>query len=328
MKLFYKNKNVLVTGGTGLIGTQLVNKLVKLKSRVIVASLDKNIELPKGVEFIRSDLRFFENCLKLTKKIDYVFHLAGIKGSPEMAKKKPYQFMTPMLMFNANMLEASRINKVKRFLYTSSIGVYNPKKIMKEDDLWKTFPSRNDWYAGWTKRIGELNVQACQLFTKKMITIIVRPANVFGPYDNFDTKSAMVIPSLINKFINSKTGAVEVWGDGSNIRDFIFSSEVARAMLLIMFKKPKLPINIGSGKGVSIKKIVEIINEYFGNNHKLSWNKKYSGGDKKRVLDITRLKKLGFKHEINLEKAIYQTINWFKNNRHKKFEKYVAFSKL
>ena len=328
MKLFYKNKNVLVTGGTGLIGTQLVNKLVKLKSRVIVTSLDKNMELPKGVEFIRSDLRFFENCLKLTKKIDYVFHLAGIKGSPEMAKKKPYQFMTPMLMFNANMLEASRINKVKRFLYTSSIGVYNPKKIMKEDDMWKTFPSRNDWYAGWTKRIGELNVQACQLFTKKMITIIVRPANVFGPYDNFDTKSAMVIPSLINKFINSKTGAVEVWGDGSNIRDFIFSSEVARAMLLIMFKKPKLPINIGSGKGVSIKKIVEIINEYFGNNHKLSWNKKYSGGDKKRVLDITRLKKLGFKHEINLEKAIYQTINWFKNNRHKKFEKYVAFSKL
>ena len=328
MKLFYKNKNVLVTGGTGLIGTQLVNKLVKLKSRVIVASLDKNIELPKGVKFIRSDLRFFENCLKLTKKIDYVFHLAGIKGSPEMAKKKPYQFMTPMLMFNANMLEASRINKVKRFLYTSSIGVYNPKKIMKEDDVWKTFPSRNDWYAGWTKRIGELNVQACQLFTKKMITTIVRPANVFGPYDNFDTKSAMVIPSLINKFINSKTGAVEVWGDGSNIRDFIFSSEVARAMLLIMFKKPKLPINIGSGKGVSIKKIVEIINEYFGNNHKLSWNKKYSGGDKKRVLDITRLKKLGFKHEINLEKAIYQTINWFKNNRHKKFEKYVAFSKL
>ena len=328
MKLFYKNKNVLVTGGTGLIGTQLVNKLVKLKSRVIVTSLDRNIELPKEVEFIRSDLRFFENCLKLTKKIDYVFHLAGIKGSPEMAKKKPYQFMTPMLMFNANMLEASRINKVKRFLYTSSIGVYNPKKIMKEDDMWKTFPSRNDWYAGWTKRIGELNVQACQLFTKKMITIIVRPANVFGPYDNFDTKSAMVIPSLINKFINSKTGAVEVWGDGSNIRDFIFSSEVARAMLLIMFKKPKLPINIGSGKGVSIKKIVEIINEYFGNNHKLSWNKKYSGGDKKRVLDITRLKKLGFKHEINLEKAIYQTINWFKNNRHKKFEKYVAFSKL
>ena len=328
MKLFYKNKNVLVTGGTGLIGTQLVNKLVKLKSRVIVASLDKNIELPKGVKFIRSDLRFFENCLKLTKKIDYVFHLAGIKGSPEMAKKKPYQFMTPMLMFNANMLEASRINKVKRFLYTSSIGVYNPKKIMKEDDVWKTFPSRNDWYAGWTKRIGELNVQACQLFTKKMITTIVRPANVFGPYDNFDTKSAMVIPSLINKFINSKTGAVEVWGDGSNIRDFIFSSEVARAMMLIMLKKPKLPINIGSGKGVSIKKIVEIINEYFGNNHKLSWNKKYSGGDKKRVLDITRLKKLGFKHEINLEKAIYQTINWFKNNRHKKFEKYVAFSKL
>ena len=170
MKSFYKNKNVLVTGGTGLIGIQLVKKLVELKSIVIVASLDKNIKLPKKVKFIRSDLRNFKNCLKLTKNIDYVFHLAGIKGSPQMAIKKPYQFMTPMLMFNANMLEASRINNVKRFLYTSSIGVYNPKKIMKEDSVWKTFPSKNDWYAGWAERIGELNVQACQQFTKKIIT--------------------------------------------------------------------------------------------------------------------------------------------------------------
>jgi len=328
MKSFYNNKKILVTGGTGLIGIQLVKKLAELKAKVTVVSLDKNIKLPSGVKFIRSDLRIFANCLKLTKNIDYVFHLAGIKGSPKMALKKPYQFMTPMIMFNVNMLEASRINNVKRFLYTSSIGVYNPKKIMKEDEVWKTFPSKNDWYAGWTKRIGELNVQACQLLTKKITTIIVRPANVFGPYDNFDTESAMVIPSLINKFIKEKKGTVEVWGDGSNIRDFIYSSEVARAMLLIMFKKPKLPINIGSGKGVSIKKIVKIINKYFGNNYKILWNKKYLGGDKKRVLDITRLKKLGFKQETNLENAIYQTINWFKNNRYKKNEKYMAFSKL
>ena len=159
MKSFYNNKKILVTGGTGLIGIQLVKKLAELKAKVTVVSLDKNIRLPRGVKFIRSDLRILANCLKLTKNIDYVFHLAGIKGSPKMALKKPYQFMTPMIMFNVNMLEASRINNVKRFLYTSSIGVYNPKKIMKEDDVWKTFPSKNDWYAGWAKRIGELNVQ-------------------------------------------------------------------------------------------------------------------------------------------------------------------------
>ncbi len=328
MKNFYKNKKVLVTGGTGLIGVQLVNQLVEMKCKVIVASLDENIKLPKGVKFYRSDLRNFNNCLKLTKNIDYVFHLAGVKGSPEMSAKKPYQFMTPMLMFNVNMLEASRLNKVKRFLYTSSIGVYSPKKIMKEDDVWKTFPSKNDWYAGWTKRIGELNAQACQIFTKKITTIIVRPANVFGPYDNFDTKSAMVIPSLINKFLKSKNKAVEVWGDGSNVRDFIYSEEVARAMLLIMFKKPKLPINIGSGKGVKIKKIVQIINKYFGNNYKINWNKKYLGGDKRRVLDTSRLNRLGFKQKLSLEKSIYNTIQWFKKNKGKKFKKYIAFSKL
>ena len=199
---------------------------------------------------------------------------------------------------------------------------------MKEDDVWKTFPSKNDWYAGWTKRIGELNAEACQLFTKKITTIIVRPANVFGPHDNFDTKSAMVVPSLINKFFRSKTNSVEVWGDGSNVRDFIYSSEAARAMLLIMFKKPKFPIKIGSGRGVKIKKIVEIINKYFGNNFKIRWNKKYLGGDKRRVLDISRLNKLGFKQKLSLEKSIYDTIEWFKKNKSKKFKKYIAFSKL
>ena len=136
MKNFYKNKKILVTGGTGMIGFQLIKYLSQYQTKISVASLEKNPHLPKNTKFYKVDLRNYSNCLKITKNIDFVFHLAGIKGSPKLTSKKPYSFMTPMLQFNTNMFESAKRNKVKRFMYTSSIGVYNPNQIMKEDDVW------------------------------------------------------------------------------------------------------------------------------------------------------------------------------------------------
>ena len=315
---FYKNKKILITGGTGLIGIQLTNLLLTFGAKVTVASLEKNPELPKKVKFFKSDLRILRNCLKVTKKQDFVFHLAGIKGSPKLTMTRPYSFMTPMILFNTNMLEACRVNKVKRYLYTSSIGVYNPQSVMKETDVWKTYPSKNDWYSGWAKRIGELQVEALALENKKkMKTITVRPANVYGPHDNFDVKTAMVIPSLINKFVNSKNKTVEVWGDGSPIRDFIFSKDVAVSMAKLMKIAPKDPVNIGSGKGFKIEQVVNLINKFFKNQFKINWDKSKPSGDKIRILDTKYLNSLGIKQETSLEKGILETINWYLENKNK-----------
>jgi len=315
---FYKNKKILVTGGTGLIGIQLTNLLLDFGAKVTVVSLEKNPELSKKVKFFKSDLRVLSNCLKVTNKQDFVFHLAGIKGSPKLTMTRPYSFMTPMILFNTNMLEACRINKVKRYLYTSSIGVYDPKSIMKETDVWKTYPSKNDWYSGWAKRIGELQVEALSKEeNKKMKTIIVRPANVYGPHDNFNIKTAMVIPSLINKFVNSKTKTVDVWGDGSPIRDFIFSKDVAISMVQLMKIAPKYPVNVGSGKGYKISYIVNLINKFFKNQFKINWDKSKPSGDKIRILDTKYLKSLGIKQTISLEKGIIETIKWYLNNKNK-----------
>ena len=324
MKNFYRNKRILVTGGTGMIGINLVKRLYDFGAKVTVASLEKNSSLPKKIRFRKIDLRNLENCLKITKNIDYVFHLAGIKGSPIAAKKYPYKFMTPMLMFNTNMLFASRQNKVKRFLYTSSIGVYNPAVILKENDVWKTFPSKNDWYAGWAKRVGELNAEASKVDSNMKITI-VRPANVFGPYDNFSDETGMVIPSLISKFFKSKDRTVKVWGDGSNIRDFVFADDVSKAMLLVMIKNPSFPINIGSGNGVKIRKIVNIINDYFENSFKILWIKNIHTGDKKRVMSIKNLRKIGFNKKFDLKKDIYETIEWYKKNKSNLKSRFNAF---
>ena len=226
--------------------------------------------------------------------------------------------MTPMILFNTNMMEACRINKVKRYLYTSSVGVYNPKSIMSEKDVWSSFPSKNDWYSGWAKRIGELQVEALSIEENNMMkTIIVRPANVYGPHDNFDVKTAMVIPSLINKFVNSKKKVVDVWGNGSPIRDFIYSKDVAVAMIKLMKIAPKHPVNIGSGKGFRIKEVVNIINGYFDNKFEINWDKSKPSGDRMRILDVKFLRSLRIRQKTSLKIGIYETIEWYLRNRKK-----------
>ena len=216
---FFKDKNILVTGGTGLIGMPLVSKLLDYGANLTVVSLDKNPDFDDSVKFINLDLRNFSNCLKACEDKEIVFNLIGVKGSPKMTLENPASFFIPTITFSINMMEAARLSGVQRYLFTSSIGVYQPADVFNEDDVWSTFPSENDRFAGWAKRMGELQAQAYEIQYKWDKISIVRPANVYGPYDNFDPENAMVIPSLINRATSGER-PLTVWGDGSPIRDF------------------------------------------------------------------------------------------------------------
>ena len=322
---FYYNKKILVTGGTGMIGIPLVKKLLKKNAKVTVVSLDNKSRCPKGAKFLKKDLRDFKNCLKVCKNKDIIFHLAGIKGSPKMASEKPASFLYPTISFSLNMLEAARLSNVKNYLFTSSVGVYSPAKIFYEKDVWNTMPSKNDWYAGWAKRICELQVQAYKKeFNFKNISII-RPANVYGPHDNFDIENAMVIPSLINKAIQNKK-TLEVWGDGKPIRDFIFSEDVADAMIEMIEKNIDGPLNIGSGKGYSISEIAKTIANNVPNGpRKIVW-KKQSFKVIKRILSMSKSNAFGIKSRTTLKDGIINTIDWFIKNKNKSTNKrYNAF---
>lgn len=323
---FYYNKKILVTGGTGMIGIPLVKKLIKKNAKVTVVSLDNKSRCPKGAKFLKKDLRDFKNCLKVCKNKDIIFHLAGIKGSPKMASEKPASFLYPTISFSLNMLEAARLSNVKNYLFTSSVGVYSPAKIFYEKDVWNTMPSKNDWYAGWAKRICELQVQAYKKeFNFKNISII-RPANVYGPHDNFDIENAMVIPSLINKAIQNKK-TLEVWGDGKPIRDFIFSEDVADAMIEMIEKNIDGPLNIGSGKGYSISEIAKTIANNVPNGpRKIVWKKTKFQGDKKRILSMSKSNAFGIKSRTSLKDGLINTIDWFIQNKNKSTNKrYNAF---
>jgi GDP-L-fucose synthase len=309
----FKNKKVLITGGGGMIGRSLVKLLLEKECKIYIADLTKPTDLPEGVEHLQVDLRFFDNCLDICKDKDFIFHLAGVKGSPKMCLEQPVDFMVPMLQFNTNMIQAAYESNVEWFLYTSSVGVYSPAEVFYEESVWDTFPSPNDRYPGWAKRIGELQTETYKIQYGWDRFSIVRPANVYGPYDNFNPANAMVVPSLIRKA--QENDILEVFGDGSPIRDFIFADDVARGMLYTVENKITEPLNLGSGMGYSIKQLVEMVVKHSGRSLEIKWLTDMPSGDKKRLFSMDRARKYGFKPSINLDNGIKITTEWFLNNK-------------
>ena len=292
----FKNKNILVTGGKGMIGRSLVDILqTKSPNNILVADLPDY------------DLRDRNVCKEICDGQDIIFHLAGIKGSPQRCMESPASFSVPMIQFNANMVEAAFNADVDWFLYTSSVGVYHPAEVFEEDDVWKTFPSENDWFAGWAKRIGEMNVEAYVKQNNWNKCSIVRPANVYGPNDNFG-KWSMVDPSLIKKAMENDV--LEVWGDGSPIRDLIYTDDVAKGMIHMVENQVTEPVNLGSGDGVTIKEVADIIASYFQLD--IEWDETKPMGDSKRLMSTERAESFGFTPQTSLENGIVKTIQWYK----------------
>lgn len=319
-------KKVLVTGGTGMIGRALVDKLIKRDCEITIVSIDRpNVtdKLLKETEFIFCDLRDFNETKKLSENKDVVFHLAGIKGSPKMTAEKPSSFFTNTLMFNLNMMEAARISGVQRYLFTSSVGVYSPSNIFVEDDVWKTFPSENDRFAGYAKRMGELQATANQLEYGWNAVSIVRPANVYGPFDNFDSATGMVIPSLISRFASGEN-PIKIWGDGTAVRDFIYCEDVADGMIEVIERNYTLPVNLGSGTGTRISEIAETLFELFPNKE-IVWDTNMPKGDDVRLMDTTRAESLGIKNKIGIKQGLIKTVDWYLNNQDLADFRYNAF---
>ena len=318
----FKNKKVLITGGSGMIGRQLVKLLQNESANVYVADLNQPIHM-SNIHFKNADLTDYKSCLEACKGMDYVFNLVGIKCSPKVIQERPADIMTPMLQFNTNMMSAAMKSDVKWYLYTSTVGVYGEAEIFKEENVWKSFPSKHDWFGGWAKRMGELQAEAYAIQNGKANVSIVRPANVYGPYDNFDTDNAMVIPSLIRKAHENEF--LSVWGDGSPIRDFIYSEDVARGMLHMVKNKVTEPVNLGSGTGITIKELATTIASELG--REIKWNVDKPMGDKIRLFDTNRAESYGFKPKTKLEDGISNTVRWFLDNLDIVDKRYNVFNK-
>lgn len=313
IKKFFKNKKVIITGGTGLIGRSVVKKLCDFGSKVTVVSLDKFV-VDKRAIHVFGDLTNFEFCKKVTRNKDLAFHMAGIKGSVKVTIQKPSSFFVPLIMMNTNFLEACRINKISRLVYTSSIGAYPSREIFKEKE--STFDNQPmDMFPGWAKRMAELQIQSYKKQYNLNKYFVVRPCNVYGPGDNFDPENAMVIPTLINRIFN-KENPVNIWGDGKAIRDFAYSEDLADGVILTLYHGTgKLDfLNLGGGKSYSIRKLVETLSSFLKFKYKFDVTK--PSGFPKRVMDISNAKKIiGYKPQFTLKKGLEETWNWYLKNR-------------
>lgn len=307
----FRSRNVLVTGGTGMIGRQIVQILCEAGAHIKIVSLDRIIVHDKA-EHISGDLRSFEFCKEITKDMDFVFHVAGIKGSIEVTKAKPASFFVPLLMINTNVLEACRINKVKKIVYTSSIGAYASAEIFRETGDFDGPPM--DMFPGWAKRMAELQVQAYKIQYGLDNFSIVRPCNVYGPGDNFDPESAMVIPSLMYR-IYHKEDPVIIWGDGTAVRDFAYSRDVAEGIILALYYGTKSQfVNLGSGKGYSIKELVETLHSFIDFNYKFDTAK--PSGFPKRIMDISLARKsIDYNPTTSLLEGLKETWKWYTENQ-------------
>jgi GDP-L-fucose synthase len=311
LKEFIK-KNVLITGGSGLIGRQIVSILCSAGANVKIASLDR-ISIHQSARHIYGDLTNFEFCKEVTNDMDYVFHLAGIKASAKISETKLASHFVPALMFNTNVLEACRINKVNKVIFTSSIGAYTGMDVFREAD-YKLDSIPMD-FGGWAKRIAELQIYAYKKEYGLENYSIVRPSNVYGPGDNFDPENAMVIPSLMSRIHNGEN-PLAVWGDGSSIRDFAYSRDVAEGVILALHHGTKEHpfVNLGSGKEFTIRELVETLRNFLEFDYCFDASK--PAGFPKRVMDVSLARKIiEYNPTTTLLEGLKETWDWFINNK-------------
>lgn len=302
-----RSKACVVTGGTGLIGRQVVDILRRAQARVKVVSLDR-LEPGPGAELVFGDLTDLGFCREVFQGADFVFHLAGVKGSMEVSRTKLASHFVPTMMMNCNALEAARLAKVEKLVYTSSIGAYADAEVFREED-YQVGSAPMD-FAGWAKRMGELQIQAYKVQFGMENFACVRPSNVYGPGDNFDPDNAMVIPSLMGR-IRRGEKPLKVWGDGRAIRDFVFSRDAAEGIVLALLRGTRGAfVNLGGGGGQSVRELVEALRSFIDFDFVFDASK--PSGAPRKVMDIARARDwLGWRPRTALRDGLQETWEWF-----------------
>ncbi len=310
---FFKDKKFLLTGGAGFVGSYIVEKLINKGVK------NQNIRIPRSKDH---DLRTWENCKEVVKDIDIVIHLAARVGGIGFNMKYPANLFFDNAMMGIQLMEASRLAGVKKFIGIGTVCSY-PKFTpvpFKEEDLWDGFPEETNSPYGIAKKILLVQEQAYRnQYGFESIYLI--PVNLYGPRDHFDPEDSHVIPALILKFSDAKTNnkeKVTVWGTGNVSREFLYVEDAAEAILSATehYNKPN-PINLGTAEEIMIKDLVFLIKDLVGYNGEVVWDSEKPDGQPKRKLDVSKAEaEFGFKAKINLEKGLQKTISWFNNNYH------------
>lgn len=314
--MFFKDKKILVTGGSGFVGSHIVEELLKLGAKVRVTIHKRPITIDdERIEVLRANLMKEYDCFDVVKGVDYVFHAAGPVGSAAVKVDKAMAAITANLVMTSLMLQAAWAQGVKRFLlFGSSTGYPVADYPIKEEEMWSAPPYRGYFGYGWMRRYLERLGEFAHAQSKMKIAL-VRPTAIYGRRDNFDPESSHVIPALIRRAA-AKENPFEVWGSGEVVRDFLHVSDLARGCLLMLEKHAECdPVNIGYGQGIKIKDLVNIILQAAGHEKaEVTYNTSKPSAIPVRLVDTGKAAEvIDFIPRVTLENGIKDTADWYVN---------------
>jgi len=317
MSDFFKDKLVVVTGGSGFIGTHylkaLVEKGAKVRTYVHESPLQYTHESIEVLDYI--DLNNLEDCLRLTEGADYVIHSGGKIAHPSTVPTD-IQISLQNIMVLGNILDASQRNGVKRFLdLNSSTGYPDRRYPIQEDEFWDEEPFAKYFGYGWMRRYREKLMEHVYKFSGMEI-MLGRGTAIYGPYDNFDPKTCHVVPALITRVLSNENPFI-VWGTSDVVRDFLYVKDVVKACLFILEKgEPMRPYNVGSGDAITVGDIVEAVLKATGKTPEVVWDETKPTTIPFRMASTERIQtELGFTPDYTFEQGIKETVEWYKNNK-------------
>lgn len=312
--MFYQSRKVLVTGGTGLVGSHIVEKLLEKGAKVRIPVHNRPLCIKdKNIEVVHVDLTRYEDCLASVKGVDFIFHAAGAVAAAAASVAGPIEAIDTNLVLASRILHAAWTENIERILiYSSSTGYPPADYPIKEEEMWGGEPSPVYSGYGWMRRylekLGEF--VASKSNTK---VAIVRPSATYGRKDDFNPKTSHVIPSLIRRAVEKENPFV-VWGTGNEVRDFLHVSDLAEASLLMLEKYATAdPVNIGYGETVTIKEIVYLILKVAKHgNAEVVFDSHRPATIPYRALDVSKAKRiLGFKPKVSIEEGLRDTVTYY-----------------
>ena len=310
MKSFWTDKSVLVTGGSGFLGSHVVEKLRDSGCKKIFVVRSRDFDLTREEQVAR----LFEQ-----HPAAIVVHLAGLVGGIGANKARPADFFYQNLMMGVLVMHYAWKSGAKKFVGAAA-GCGYPEHApmpLKEDSLWEGFPQQESAPYSLAKRM--LHVQSMAYWRQHQFpAVIAMPGNIYGPHDNFDLENAHVVPALVRKFVeatsNHNHGNITVWGSGKPTRDFVFGGDVAEGLLRAaeVYDRPEL-VNLSSGTETTVRQIVDLLVDLTGYHGKIDWDTSRPDGQARRFMDITKARRdLGFEPHTTLRDGLRSTIDWYR----------------
>lgn len=306
---FWNKKQILLTGGSGFLGSFIHEKLIR----------ERDVR-PESIRIPRSkilDLRIWDNCVRAVEGIDLVIHLAANVGGIGYNQKFPGQLFYDNAIMGIQLLEAARQEGVKKFVVIGTVCAY-PKFTpipFQEKNLWEGYPEETNAPYGIAKKILLVQAQAYKA-QYNYNSIFLLPVNLYGPRDTFDPLRSHVIPALIKKMVEAKTTGqdkVVVWGTGKVSREFLYVEDAAEAIISAseLYNKPD-PVNLGSGQEITIKNLVKLIADIVDFEGEIVWDTSKPDGQPRRALDTSRAKEeFGWVARTRLEQGLRNTVEWY-----------------